>query len=126
MKNKCLKIVIVFLAILLMVNFSIVQASELIETDMMKNVTTPDGGDSGVASAINNVIGLFQFAGTGIAVFVVTALGIKYMLAAPSEKADVKKNIMPIIIGCILLFGAVNIVSIILTVSDGSFTATNG
>ena len=122
MKNKCLKIVILFLAILLLINFSIVQASEVV--DLMTGVTTPDGTDSGVASAINNVIGLFQFAGTGIAVFVVTVLGIKYMLAAPSEKADVKKNIMPIIIGCILLFGAVNIVAIILTVSDGSFAAT--
>lgn len=122
MKNKCLKIVILFLTILLLINFSIVQASEVV--DLMTEVTTPDGTDSGVASAINNVIGLFQFAGTGIAVFIVTVLGIKYMLAAPSEKADVKKNIMPIIIGCILLFGAVNIVAIILTVSDGSFAAT--
>lgn len=121
MKNKCLKTVILFLTILLLVNFSIVQASEVV--DLMTEVTTPDGTDSGVASAINNVIGLFQFAGTGIAVFVVTVLGIKYMLAAPSEKADVKKNIMPIIIGCILLFGAVNIVAIILTVTDGSFSS---
>lgn len=124
MKNKCLKIVVLFLTILLLTNLSVVQASEVV--DLMGNVTTPDNSGSGVKNAINNVIGLFQFAGTGIAVFVVTALGIKYMLAAPSEKADVKKNIMPIIIGCILLFGAVNIVSIILTVSDGSFTATNG
>ena len=124
MKNKCLKIVVLFLTILLLANLSVVQASEVV--DLMGNVTTTDTSGPGVISAINSVIGLFQFAGTGIAVFVVTVLGIKYMLAAPSEKADVKKNIMPIIIGCILLFGAVNIVSVILTVSDGSFTAANG
>ena len=34
-------------------------------------------------------------------------------LASPSEKADVKKQILPILIGCLLLFGAVNLVAII-------------
>ena len=70
------------------------------------------GGD-GIKSAINNVIGLIQVAGTGISVVVVTMLGIKYLLASPSEKADVKKQIAPILTGCVLLFGAVNLVAII-------------
>lgn len=68
---------------------------------------------NGIKSAINNVIGLIQVAGTGISVVVVTMLGIKYLLASPSEKADVKKQIAPILIGCVLLFGAVNLVAII-------------
>ena len=67
----------------------------------------------GIKSAINNVIGLIQVAGTGISVVVVTMLGIKYLLASPSEKADVKKQIAPILTGCVLLFGAVNLVAII-------------
>lgn len=33
------------------------------------------------------------------------------MLASPSDKADVKKEILPILIGCILVFGGVNIVA---------------
>jgi hypothetical protein len=68
---------------------------------------------NGIRNTINNVIGLIQFAGTGISVIVVTMLGIKYILASPSEKADVKKQIAPILIGCVLLFGAVNLVAII-------------
>ena len=68
---------------------------------------------SGIKTAINNVIGLIQVAGTGISVVVVTMLGIKYLLASPSEKADVKKQIAPILIGCVLLFGAVNLVAVI-------------
>lgn len=66
-----------------------------------------------ISSTINNVIGLIQVAGTGISVVVVTMLGIKYILASPSEKADVKKQIAPILIGCVLLFGAVNLVAIV-------------
>ena len=68
---------------------------------------------NGIKTAINNVIGLIQVAGTGISVVVVTMLGIKYLLASPSEKADVKKQIAPILIGCVLLFGAVNLVAVI-------------
>lgn len=60
---------------------------------------------------INTVIGLMQIAGTGIAIIVVSILGIKYLIASPSEKADTKKSIMPIVIGCVLLFGAVNIMA---------------
>ena len=69
--------------------------------------------DSGIAYSIKDVIGMLQVAGTGIALVVITMLGIKYMLAAPSEKADVKKQIMPILIGCVLIFGAITIVSAI-------------
>ena len=69
--------------------------------------------NTGIGNTINNVIGLLQLAGTGIAVIIVTMLGIKYILASPSEKADTKKAIMPILIGCILLFGAVNLVAVV-------------
>ncbi len=43
----------------------------------------------------------------------VTMLGIKYMLASSNEKADIKKQAIPIVIGCTLLFAAVNVVAII-------------
>lgn len=78
--------------------------------------TSVDGDK--IAGTINNVIGLIQVAGTGIALVVTTLLGIKYILASPSEKADVKKQIMPILIGCVLLFGAVNLVAIVSDFSE--------
>lgn len=83
--------------------------------DGMKNASTISEADAGtgIATTINNVIGLLQLAGTGISVIVVTMLGIKYLVASPSEKADTKKMIMPILIGCILLFGAVNLVALV-------------
>ena len=79
----------------------------------MKNVNDFNDIDESdkIKDVANTVIGLLQIAGTGIALIVVTMLGIKYILASPSEKADVKKQIAPILIGCILLFGAVNLMS---------------
>ena len=83
----------------------------------MQNASKLPSGSSNIANTINNVIGLLQITGTGISVIVVTMLGIKYLLASPSEKADTKKMIRPILIGCFLLFGAVNLVAIIADVS---------
>lgn len=80
----------------------------------MKTVgTPPDYSGTGTAKVINTIIGILQVVGTGISLIVISILGIKYILASPSEKADVKKNIMPILIGCVLLFAAVQIIGVI-------------
>ena len=73
------------------------------------NAATATG--TGVGNVINNVIGIMQVVGSGLSIIVITLLGIKYILASPGEKADVKKSIMPILIGCVLLFGAVNLIA---------------
>lgn len=88
----------------------------------MEAVGTPDtsSNSEGIPAAINSIISLLQYVGSGIAIIVVTILGIKYILASPSEKADVKKSIMPIIIGCVLLFGGVNIAKLIANFSDNA------
>lgn len=79
------------------------------------------GDGSSIPQIINTIIGLLQVAGTGISIVVVTILGIKYLMASPSEKADTKKSILPIIIGCVLLFGAVNLMSALLDFTEKSF-----
>ncbi len=92
-----------------------VYASDVTNIIESMNGTSDMSGVDGnrISGTLNNVIGLIQVAGTGISVVVVTMLGIKYILASPSEKADVKKQIAPILIGCVLLFGAVNLVAIV-------------
>ncbi len=88
--------------------------SEVIEA--MKETSNPssmENSDSNTKNLINSVIGILQFVGSGISIIVITIMGLKYLLAAPSEKAEVKKMAIPIIIGCVLLFGAVNLVGAI-------------
>ena len=43
------------------------------------------------------------------------------MLSGASEKAEVKKNLIPFAIGAIVLFAASSIVSILKAVADGMF-----
>ena len=90
--------------------------SELITN--MNGVYEVSGNDYKTQKVINSVIKLIQIAGSGVAVIIVTFLGIKYMIASSNEKADIKKQAVPIIIGCVLLFAAVNIAGIIASFGD--------
>lgn len=48
-----------------------------------------------------------------IAIVMIAALGIKYMVGSAEEKAEYKKSLLPLLIGAILVFGAAAIARII-------------
>ena len=77
--------------------------------------------DAKVTNTGNKVLGYIQVVGTFIAVGVLMFLGIKYMTASANEKADVKKSIIPYIIGCVVLLAAVNIVPIVSSIGATLF-----
>ena len=79
------------------------------------------GSNGKLGGALKTVIAVLQMAGTGIAIIVVTILGIKYMTASVEAKAEVKKEIMPVLIGMILLFGGVNFTAIVANIVDKAF-----
>ena len=89
----------------------------------MDGTSSPNmGAEHGTVKIVNTAIGLLQIAGSGIALLVITIMGIKYILAAPGEKADIKKMATPIVIGCVLVFGAVNLAAIIESFSGSVLT----
>ncbi len=61
----------------------------------------------------NKVIGSIQVVGTIISVAVLIFVGIKFMLASPSEKANLKGSLVPYVVGAVILFSAANLVQII-------------
>ncbi len=71
-----------------------------------------------LTSTGNSILGYIKVIGTFIAVGVLMFLGIKYMTASANEKADIKKSIIPYIIGAIILLVAVNIVPIIANIGN--------
>ena len=118
-----LLVILFFLAVLKMDSLAVDLSSV---TEAMQNVTQFNDEDvnSNAARTLNSAIGIIQYAGSGIAIIAVSVLGIKYVLASPSDKAEVKREIFPMLIGAILLFGAVNVVSLILKFTNGATGAT--
>ena len=115
--KKMILILFLIFTVLVVFNINSVYADDITDPTTVINsmsgaqASNMASADNNIGKIINTVIGLLQVAGTGISIIVVTVLGIKYLLASPSEKADTKKAILPIVIGCVLLFGAVNLMA---------------
>ena len=66
------------------------------------------------AESVGNVaLGLIRIIGSIVAVGVLMLLGIKYILGSTDEKASYKKSMLPYLVGSIMLFGAVNLTSLL-------------
>lgn len=60
-----------------------------------------------------SVLGIVQVVAVSAAVIMLIILGVKYVSAAPAEKADIKQSAMIYVVGAILMFGATGIIQII-------------
>lgn len=67
----------------------------------------------GFRKSIGTVLGVVRIVGMVIAVVMLAVIGSKYMMAAPSDRADLKKYIPRYVIGAMVLFSASAIVSIV-------------
>ena len=62
---------------------------------------------------MGTLINVMRIVGTGVAIIMITYVAIKYMSAAPEEKAEFKKSATAFIVGAVVLFASTNILSII-------------
>ena len=128
--KKIISSILIISVILILCSFNITYATDITDgtsvISAMEGSSDMSSSDNSIGDIINTVIGLLQVAGTGIAVVVVSFLGIKYLLASPSEKADTKKSILPIVIGCVLLFGAVNLMAAVSDFADKALNSGSG
>lgn len=65
--------------------------------------------------AVKIILGIFEVVTVGVGIIMLLVLGIKYMSAAPNEKAEIKKHAVVYIVGACMAFGATGITSIIKT-----------
>ena len=52
-------------------------------------------------------------------------LAIKYMLAAPAAKTEIKKSAVPLIVGAIIIFSATNLLVIISEFATDNIKSSN-
>lgn len=114
--SKVLKItlvVITILSMLLMLGGNIFASGK----DFSQQYIQQGGENNDITRKVggigNTVLSIFQAVGTIIAVIMLVWLGIKYIMASPDGKAEIKKQAFAYILGAVLLFGAAWIVPII-------------
>lgn len=86
--------------------------------DVQVDTITKDAKDeTGAADSVNRMIGAIltvtQIVGVGVAVIMLVVLAIKYISAAPGDKADIKKHAVVYVVGAVVLFAASGILQII-------------
>lgn len=65
-------------------------------------------GNQGTADSfidkVEMFLGLISIVGTILSVVILSVIGIKYMTSSVEERAEYKKELLPYIIGCFILF----------------------
>ena len=111
------KKIIKFMAIVLVV--AIVASITVPALASDYNIHQFDGkGDAGGADdSLTNIIGalitMVRIVGTGVAIIMLIVLAIKYISAAPGDKADIKKHAVVYVVGAVVLFAATGILGIV-------------
>lgn len=77
-----------------------------------------------VTNVMNGIISVVRVVGMCIAITLLLIIAMKYMTAAPGEKADIKKASIAYVVGALVLFGAVGILGIISDFASSNITAT--
>lgn len=109
--NKAIRITSIIMLVVLVIG---ALSMPTLAANINLNRFEGDPGDAeGITNLFNNVIGIVQVIATGIAVIMLIVLAIKYLMAAPSEKADIKKGALIYVVAAVMLFAAVPILSVI-------------
>ena len=112
MKNKIIKISIVLISLLFVIFITNVEATGMID-QIQSGIDMNTQAANSVTKFGKNLIGAIQVVGVGVAVIMLLYIAIKYLIAAPSEKADFKKTAVNYTVGAVILFAAMGILGLI-------------
>ena len=116
-KKVIMYIIPVLLVMVVMFTANTIFASSPVSPELPDSITggTASGTVTKTASSIwNTVLILFQI----LAIAAIIIAGIRYMFASADSKADIKKQLVPLVVGAVLVFGATTIIQVIVNVTE--------
>lgn len=118
LKKYIKKTVLVFLAIIMIlsINNYIYAAGGSIMSGLINDLDTGAPGDETagkVNDIVTTVITIARVVGVAVAIVMLLVVAMKYMTAAPGEKADIKKSAVVYVVGAVVLFAVTGILGII-------------
>lgn len=107
---KIINILTIALAVVFLMNNIVLAAA----FDGYGSITASSSTLQGCMSTITgSILGIVQTIGMAVAIIMLVVLAIKYISAAPNDKAEIKKHAVVYIVGAIVLFAASGIVGLI-------------
>ncbi len=113
-KKIFLRVLPVIMVCLVMFSFSFVFADEPIKAN---NVISNGTASNGIVRVTGNIWQTVIVVIQVLAVAAVVFAGLRYMFASADQKADIKKQLIILVIGAVLVFGASTVLGIISNVT---------
>ena len=113
MSKKIIKMVMsILIIVLLLFCFSQTIFAWDVPFENLTNGQVNQAGGKAI-DIIGSIINITQVIGMGIAIIVLVIVGIQYVIASPSSKANIKTKASNYILGAVLIFSAAAILQIV-------------
>lgn len=80
------------------------------------NSTSASNAADGLAGVVGKLLGFLQIASGIVAVLMIAIVGFNYIISTPEVKDEMKKKMLPIIVGIVLVFGATSVAKFLIGV----------
>lgn len=105
-------LIVMLSSVFVLINANVAYAGNSFNPDTYKPENLQEGDVGTFAGKIGGISGAIRTVGVAISVIMLAVIGIKYMLASASEKANYKTSMIPYILGAVLIGAGSTIVSL--------------
>lgn len=114
-KKKMIRILMIAICVIFCIsNMALaLTGSELTQKFKGEDGVDVSQGEGLVKDVVDIVLSVVRIVAIGIAVIMITLLGIKYIAAAPSEKANIKNQLITFTVGAVVVIGTTSILTMI-------------
>ena len=116
----------VFAILMIAVSMFVIMPDNMCLADATSAITKVEGESKsenatkaaeGLAPVIGKLLGFLQVASGIVAVLMIAIVGFNYIISTPEVKDEMKKKMLPIIIGIVLVFGATSVAKFLIGVA---------
>jgi hypothetical protein len=93
-------------------------AGAFLAPEKFDDVDDAEAVTSLVTNTAETTISVLRIGGVTIAVVMLLAVAMKYMLSSAGDRADIKKHAIAYVVGAVVLLGATNIIAAIISFTD--------
>ena len=117
MSKRVLRVITILLLAIVLVAGFVAPSFALKNVDIgayeKADYSTGNKASTSAKKIVGSLIDVFQVVGVGVAIIMLVMLAIKYLSAAPNEKAEIKKSVSIYVLGAVLLFAASGVLEIV-------------
>ena len=109
------KLLLVFMVSVCM--FTVMPSMQVEAADTLNGLkTTPSAAPDEFKDVVGKILGFLQVASGLAAVIMIAVTGFNYIISTPEVKKEMLSKMLPIVVGLILVFGAVSIAKFLLEI----------